>query len=548
MPTYYASLACALVLGGLHALAFAPEPFPAWALPFLQILTFAGLSALAWRGRTVRRSALIGAAFGMGHFGIGISWIFTSLHDYGHMVAPLAAGGVLALAIYLSIYPAVAAGLSRWFASQWLDPVTGRPKASASRLAPLLCAIGMAAAWTAMEWIRGVLFTGFPWLNVGYAHVDGPLHGWAPLIGVYGVAFVATLTGAGIAAAAIFLRPAERGAAVGRTGPVLSIGVAGLALALGSGAALLTWVQPHGAPISVRLVQANIPLDDKFDPAFIWQGMDAHRDLAEQPTADGKPMDLILMPETAVPVFQDQLVPEAWQEWVDSARETASTFVLGVPTRDVKPDREYYYNSVITLDAHTTADDLMAGRPEHRYSKHHLVPFGEYVPLGFKWFVNAMIMPLGDFDRGALRQKPFPIAGQHVAINICYEDVFGEELLPAIRPTADESGATILANVSNLAWFGNSLALPQHLQMSRMRVRETGRPMLRATNTGMTAIIDAQAHIQGELPPLTVGILDGKVQGTAGLTPYVRAGNAPILVLVFGLLVLFSWRRRKVSA
>lgn len=545
MPTYYASLACALVLGAIHALAFAPAPLPAWALPLLQILAFVGLSALAWRSRTVKRAALTGAMFGMGHFGVGISWIFTSLHVYGHMVAPLAAGGVLALAIYLSIYPALAAGLSRWFAGQWLDAETGKPRVDASRYAPVACALGMAAAWTATEWLRGVLFTGFPWLNVGYAHVDGPLHGWAPLVGVYGVAFMASLVGAGIAAAGLFSRRSPTSADGYRAGPVLALSAAALVLVLGSAAALLNWVRPHGAPISVRLVQANIPLDDKFDPAFIWQGMDAHRDLAEQATPDGKPMDLILMPETAVPVFQDQLVPEAWQEWVDSAREARSTFVLGVALRDVKPDREYYYNGVVTLDANTTTEDLIAGRPGHRYSKSHLVPFGEYVPPGFKWFVNAMIMPLGDFDRGVPRQKPFPIAGQHVAMNICYEDVFGEELLPAIRPHGDEPGATVLANVSNLAWFGDSLALPQHLQMSRMRVRETGRPMLRATNTGMTAIIDAGAQVQAELPPLTVGILDGKVQGTTGLTPYTRTGNVPTLVLTAGLLALFSWRRRQ---
>lgn len=526
--------ALALLLGAIHALAFAPGPLPAWALPLAQITTFAGLAALIWTAWSAKRAAFIGGVFGVGHFSVGISWIFTSLHDYGHMAAPLAAAGVLALALYLSIYPAVAAWLSRWLAHRWLHPGND---GETSPLAPVACAVLLASAWTAGEWLRGVLFTGFPWLNVGYAHVDGPLHGWASLLGVYGVAWMATLAGAGIAASRLF----RSRSLASQTYPLLLVA---LALTGGLLASTLTWVGPAGDPLSVRLVQANIPQDDKFDPALIWQGMDAHRALAMRPTADGEPLDMILMPETVVPVFQDQLTPEAWQEWVDSAAQTSSTFVMGVAIRDARPDRDYYYNGVITLDGQTPALDLVAGRPGHRYSKNHLVPFGEFVPTGFRWFVDAMVMPLGDFDRGAPRQKPFAIGDQHVAMNICYEDVFGEELLPALHAEGSEPGATVLANISNLAWFGDSLALPQHLQMSRMRVRETGRPMLRATNTGMTAIVDADARVQGQLEPLTAGVLDGTVQGTTGLTPYARAGNLPMLVVIAGLLLLFFFRRK----
>ncbi|WP_345251758.1 apolipoprotein N-acyltransferase, partial [Pigmentiphaga soli] len=314
-------------------------------------------------------------------------------------------------------------------------------------------------------------------------------------------------------------------------------------LAIGIVSARIDWVEPSGAPIQVRLVQGNIPLSEKFDPEEIFRTMDRQRVLAESPRAAG-PADLTLLPETAVPVFQDQLTPEAWQDWTGSAQRAGSTFVLGVALRQSRPDRDYYYNGVIALDAHTPPDELVAGTVAQRYSKRHLVPFGEFVPPGFRWFVDAMVMPLGDFDRGAPRQQPFDIAGQHVAPNVCYEDVFGEELLPAVRPTASAPGATILANVSNLAWFGDSLALPQHLQMSRMRVRETERPMLRATNTGMTAVIDAQARVAAVLPPLTEGVLDAAVQGTRGLTPYARTGNAPVLALLAVLLAWGAWRRR----
>lgn len=535
----YAALAAALILGMLQGLAFAPTPFSAWFLPVLQLSTFGGMSWLTWRATGLRSAIWIGAAFGGGTFLVGVSWIYISLHVYAFMAAPLAALGVGLLAAYLSLYPALATGVAWWLSQR---PTTADGPA---RLAsPLVCVLAMAAAWTGSEWLRGVLFTGFPWLNIGYAHVDGPLQGWAPLLGVYGVAFAAALTASGLvwAASAVAERGTVRIAAALRPGwraPAAALA----ALAAGMAGAAWNWVQPYGSPLAVRLVQANIPLSDKFDPTQIWQGMDLHRDLAEAPRADGKPIALTLLPETAVPVFQDQLSAAAWKEWVDSAALRGGTFALGVAMRDIHPDRDYYYNSVISLDGRSSPEQLVAGRVAHRYDKRHLVPFGEFVPPGFRWFVDEMVMPLGDFDRGRERQKPFDVGGQYIAMNICYEDVFGEELLPAVRPGPADPGATILANVSNLAWFGNSLALPQHLQMSRMRVRETGRPMLRATNTGMTAVVDERAQVVGELAPHTAGALDATVQGTTGLTPYARTGNVPVLFIVAALLAVLGWLR-----
>src|SRR5690606_10848644 len=172
-------------------------------------------------------------------------------------------------------------------------------------------------------------------------------------------------------------------------------------------------------------------------------------------------------------------------------------------------------------------------RLPYRYDKSHLVPFGEFVPTGFRWFVDAMVIPLGDFNRGPARQQPFDIAGQRIGFNICYEDVFGEELLPALRPGENgEPGATILANVSNLGWFGNSWALPQHLQIARMRSMETARPTIRATNTGATAIIDEKGSVRHRLPYHQAGVLDASVQGMSGLTPYARWGNFLVLILI----------------
>jgi apolipoprotein N-acyltransferase len=519
----------AAVLGAVQALGFAPEPVPAPFLPLLQLLSFAAFAVLVWRAGSVRRAAWVGGLFGLGNFLAGTSWLYISLHDYGMMAAPLAAGGVFLLSVYLSIYPAFAAALGRWLAG---GPDEARP---------LRAAFALAASWTLGEWLRATVFTGFPWLNIAYAHVDGPLHGWAPVAGAYGVALAAAWVAALAAAAWVWRTAAARAGLM-----LLGLLVTGWALGMA------TWVSPNGEPLAVRLVQGNASLADKFDPRKTWDLMDRHLGLTlSSPDAGADAPALVVLPETTISLFQNQLSVKAWQEWTDAAAAAKATLALGVaihePGSAGQPDR--YYNSVVGVQPDTPPESLVSGRPALRYDKRHLVPFGEFIPFGFRWFVDAMVMPLGDFDRGGVRQPPFVVRDQRVAMNICYEDVFGEELLPALRPGADGTpGATIFANVSNLAWFGDSFALSQHLQMSRMRVRETGRPMLRATNTGVTAAIAADGTVTGELARYTTGRLDVTVQGTTGLTPYARTGNVPVLLLAAaGLAVLASlrWRARR---
>jgi apolipoprotein N-acyltransferase len=519
----------AVLLGAIQALSFAPEPIPAPFLPLLQLLSFAGFAVLVWRAASVRRAATAGALFGLGNFLAGTSWLYISLHDFGMMAAPLAAGGVFLLSVYLSIYPALAAALGRWLAG---DAATARP---------LRAAFALALAWTLGEWLRATVFTGFPWLNIAYAHVDGPLHGWAPVAGAYGVALAASLVAA-LAGAAWVWRGAAR-----RAGMVLLA-----VLVIGWVLGLSTWVTPHGEPLAVRLVQGNAPLSEKFDPRKTWDLMDRHLSLTlAAPAAGAAAPALVVLPETTISLFQNQLSAKAWQEWTDAAAAAKATLALGVAIHDPgsagQPDR--YYNSVVGVRADTPPESLVSGRPSLRYDKRHLVPFGEFIPFGFRWFVDAMVMPLGDFDRGGVRQTPFAVRDQFVAMNICYEDVFGEELLPALHPGADGTpGATMFANVSNLAWFGDSFALSQHLQMSRMRVRETGRPMLRATNTGVTAAIAADGSMTGELERFAIGRLDVMVQGTTGFTPYARTGNVPVLLLILaGLAALAAlrWQARR---
>ncbi|MEI2418110.1 apolipoprotein N-acyltransferase [Orrella sp. JC864] len=508
--------------GAAYALVFAPDPLPAWALAPVHLLALAVLARLSLDARSVRQAAAGGWLFGWIACVIGVYWLYISMHTYGFMPAPLAAAGVLALAAYLALYFALAAGLARWVAH---------------RRGALPAALAWAGAWTLAEWLRGVVFTGFPWLNAGYAHLDSPLAGWAPLGGVYAVAFVSAFCAAAIA---FLWRENPR-----RAEPRQSIPAAlAIVLALAGWAlAQWQWWTPHGEPLQVRLVQGAVDQNDKFNPELLQAGLHRHLELAGTPTGPDAPApELIVLPETIMPVFQDRLPPALWQAWRDLAGRQGSTILLGAPLRDREQGR--VTNSVVPITAQTDLQALMAGRPAHRYDKRHLVPFGEFIPWGFRWFVQAMSIPLGDFDRGPARQTPFTLGGRQIAPNICFEDVFGEELRPALFPGKDGSpGANILVNFSNLGWFGDSWALRQHLQISRMRAIELARPMLRATNTGATAAIDADGQVLAQLPPMRPGVLGLAIQGTEGLTPYARAGNAPILLLAALLLAALALRR-----
>lgn len=512
--------------GAVHALAFAPGPLPAGTLAAVQVLALTVLALQARYASRPRRAFALGWWFSTVSFSTGLYWLFISMNHYGGLSAPLAAAGVLALSAFLAIFPGAACALALWLA-----PVAGARRPAA----PWLAVLVWAAAWTATEWLRATILTGFPWLNIGYAHVDGPLAGWAPLLGVHGMAFIAA---AAAAALASLLRLRSRGNARAAL-MVLALTLAGWPLSL------IEWSHPEGLPLNVRLVQGNIGQSQKFDPALMRHGLERHFELASRPPAANEPRpDLIVLPETVLPVFQDQLDPRIWEAWRDVARRQKAAIVMGVPLHTGslgQPSR--YTNSAIGFDGDTPVAALAEGQGLPRYDKRHLVPWGEYVPPGFRWFVEMLDIPLGDFDRGDARQTPFAIRDQHLALNICYEDLFGPELLPPLRPgPGGEPGATLLVNLSNLGWFGDTWALRQHLQIGRLRTLETARPMITATNTGLTAAIDAQGRVLASLPAHSEGVLAVTVQGTSGLTPYVRYGDLLLVLLVSALLVAAAAR------
>ncbi|MGB6104030.1 MAG: apolipoprotein N-acyltransferase [Pusillimonas sp.] len=524
-----------LALGAVHALSFAPGPLPHWILPFVQIFTLAVLAFFVFRAATVAQAALGGFLFGASHFAVGLYWLYISMNEYGGMAAPLAAAAVALLAACLALFITLATALARSLSRHLLQ-------GHANYGRQVLAAAVWASCWTLAEWLRGTLFTGLPWLNIGYAHVEGMLAHWAPLVGVYGLAWLAAFAAGAIALLACAKDTANDAKAAVGVGLAIVSGLIGIALGH------VTWSKPQGEPLMVRLVQGNVPQSEKFDPQLIQSGMATYAELAALPpkTPDAAP-ELIVLPETVIPLFQNRVAPQLWQQWLAIAHERKADILMGVPLHDRHNNTDRYTNSAIAFDADTPLHALTTGSTRRRYDKHHLVPFGEFVPPGFRWFVDSMRIPLGDFNRGPVRQPLFPIKDQMVAPDICYEDVFGEEIIQAVRDSAAYGpGATMLINLSNLGWFGDSWALRQHLQISRMRALETARPMLRATNTGMTAAIAPNGVVRAALEPMSKGVLDVEVQGMTGLTPYVRWGNLPVLAgsILLLLLGLGLGRRR----
>jgi apolipoprotein N-acyltransferase len=518
----------ALAAGAANTLSFAPTPHGGW----LELAIFAFF--FAWLTRTTgwKSAALTGGAFGFGNFVTGVWWLYVSMHFYGGMAAPLAAAAVVLFSLYLAVYPALAAGVWSFCAGHARNGAA----ADDTPFSPTWHgALAFASAWAIGEWLRGTVFTGFPWLASGYAQVDGPFAGFAPVAGVYGVGWMLALVAALIVQAVLALlssRKPDQSADASRNGNGAKPGVArvvvpgAIALALVAAGLLLPlvqWTVPANAPLTVRLLQGNVKQEMKFEESGMRAAIDQYQQMITS-----KPADLIVTPETAIPVLAQQL-PAPFASAVRNFSDSTGTAILfGAIGGTITPEGQVidYTNSLFGVTPGT--------RDVYRYDKHHLVPFGEFVPWGFRWFVNLMSIPLGDFFRGAPVQKPFIVHNQPVAVDICYEDIFGEEIARTIRESDTPAG--VLINSTNLAWFGDTIALDQHLQIARMRSLETGRPMLRATNTGMTAAIDANGKVLGRLTPYTIGSLDVTVQGTAGRTPYITSGNNTVLAVSLLLL------------
>ena len=474
-------------------------------LSWLQCLAMAAFVGVLNLCRNPRQAALAGLVFTTIWLSSVFWWLYVALHTYAGLPGVVAAIAIVSLAAALALYYAAASYLYVYL------------RGKRAWVASLL----FAALWTGAEMARGTWLTGFGWGATGYAHLDGWLAPYIPWLGAYGVTALSAWLSANLAQ----LRSVAR----------VSKSLCVLVLAVGAWASYApkSWTQPHG-DLQVTLLQGNIPQDEKFEAgsgvplALEWY--------AQQLQANRSP--LVIAPETAIPLLPQQLPERYWQTLQQRFATGSQAALIGFPLGSFK---DGYTNSALGIAPQATA--------LWRYDKHHLVPFGEFIPPFFKWFTQMMNIPLGDFNRGALGQPSFAWAGQRLAANICYEDLFGEELATRFVNVAE--APTIFVNISNMGWFGDSIAIDQHLNISRMRALEFERPFVRATNTGATVIMDHHARVTASLPRATRGVLVGQVQGREGLTPFAwwvsRWGLWPMWLIVLGVLAL-AWNVKRRDA
>ncbi len=486
----------ALAAGALTPLCMAP--FDYWPLALLSL----GLLYLGLRELAPKPALLRGWCYGFGLFGAGTSWIYVSINVYGN-ASPLLAGFLMLL---FSASVALFFALPAWIWSRWLRNGYG-----------LGDALAFAALWVAQEAFRGWFLTGFPWLYSGYSQLDGPLSGLAPLGGVW-------LIGFALAFSAALLVNLPRLRAQPRA---FSAGLLILLLCWGGGWSLQqhSWTSPAGPALSVAAIQGNVAQNMKWDPAQLNAQLALYRDLS----ISGQRVDLIVWPETAVPVLKDY-ASGYLESMAALANSRNSALITGVPVREVDADgSKRFYNAITVI-----------GQGEGTYLKQKLVPFGEYVPLQdlLRGLIAFFDLPMSDFARGPADQPLLQAKGYQIAAYICYEVVYPE------FAAGLAAQSNLLLTVSNDAWFGKSIGPLQHLQMAQMRALEAGRWMIRATNTGVTTLIDPFGRLSTRLPQFEQGVLYGEVLPMQGLTPYLRWHSWPLTILC-GLLLLGAARARK---
>lgn len=482
--------------GAALALAFAP--FNVWPLAVL----CPAVLFLLWQGAAPRRAAQTGFWFSAGTFLAGTYWLYHSVHIIGDApiwIALLLMSGLVAImGGYMAL---VGYGLARWGPGEgWLRWIVALP-----------------AAWVALEWFRGWFLSGFPWLALGYSQLDTPLAGYAPLLGVYGVSAIAALT-AGVITALVF-RPhsASLRALIVPSAGVFAVWIGGYAFTFAE------WTQPTGTPLRVAIVQGAVPQALKWSAEQRQRTLALYRDLTKPHLGT----DIIVWPEAALPALAhdiDGYLADRRRE----VTQAGSDLVTGLLHADLTT--RSIYNGLVSLR-----------HPDEWYNKRRLVPFGEFfpVPAFVRDWMRLMSLPYSDMTPGERHQAPLSAAGQKLGATICYEDAYGSEQLDVLRV------ATLLVNVTNDAWFGDSTAPHQHLEISRMRALEAGRMLLRGANDGVTALIDANGEIVDALPQFRPGVLTGVVQPRHGLTPYARVGNWPVVLLsMMGLVVAVMTARR----
>ncbi len=485
-PVIWQSLG-AIFSGGIIPLAFAPFDLPAVAIFSIAVLFY------LWCQAKPKKAFILGYLYGLAMFGFGVSWLHISINLFGGVNFAGAIAITFALVAYLALYPAITGYFVRKYCSSC---ATG-----------IFLLLAAPAFWVFGEWCRSWIFTGLPWLNLAYSQTNSVLSAFSPLTGIYGVSWLVCLI------AALFLY-------ILLTTQIRKKIYAASTILIIYGACFLLngiqWTRADAGVKQVALIQGAVPQEIKWQEDHRQTTIDLYLALSK-PHWQG---DLIIWPETAIPMFYHQAKP-LLEKLLDMVDQNHATFLTGIPI--YSPEDRKFYNSVIVL----MRDDLDI------YHKYHLVPFGEYLPLD-NWLrpvLDSMGIPMSDFSPGD--NRPLVRAGDiTVGVSICYEDVFGEEVIRALP----EAG--LLVNVSNDAWFGDSLAPHQHLQMAQMRAKETGRYLLRSTNTGISAIIDQKGRIVSRSPQFQPHALTGHVRVFHGSTPYSLMGNYPVIILLAMILAI----------
>jgi apolipoprotein N-acyltransferase len=478
----------ALAAGALAPLAFSPVDL--WPLGLLSV----ALLYLLLQDTAPRRAALLGWCYGLGWFGVGTSWIYVSISVYGNAAPPLAFLVTLLFVMVLALYFAL-------FGWLW--------RAHGSRRLPLA---GFAACWVLCEWLRGWLFTGFPWLQLGSAHVTTLFSGLAPVFGVAGLSLVLALLGASLAELGKRLWQGLPARQLLRT----PLSLLPLLLLLGAwGSRQLQWVEPAGGPVTVGVVQGNIAQGRKFDENYLQDIIDTY-DILSAPLWQH---DFVLWPETALPLLREN-AGHILDYFEAQANDHGSTLVTGIFDRNASSGR--IHNSITVL-----------GAGQGSWHKQKLVPFGEYVPLRevLANLLQLFALPMSSLAPGPAQQELLQVAGRPAAAFICYEIVYADFVR---RYGAD---ADFLLTISNDTWFGSSWGPPQHLQIAAMRARELGRYLVRATNDGISAIIDERGNVVQRSGQFRKDILQGELLPFRQRTPFAYWGSWPVLLLA-GLLLL----------
>jgi len=486
------------IAGGLTTLAYAP--YTLWWMP---LLTVAMLVFMLHGATGAKQASLLGFSFGAGWFGAGISWVHVSIDQFGGLPLVASLALMALLVIYLSLFPAFASWLSYRLRYRALTPLL------------------FAACWTLAEWLRAELLTGFPWLSLGYSQTSAGLTNFAPLIGETGISFLLVFSAAALAQLCVSQRALPR---------YIYVLLAGFAFVISPYLKQFNGWHYTDKHISVLLVQGNVKQELRWAPEQEWPTMLKYLDL----TRPHFQTDLVIWPEAAIPKLEP--LAEDYLDNLNRAALYADTAVIsGILDYNFKSQQAW--NNLIVLGKRQpddTSGDYFYGHA-NRYSKHHLLPIGEFVPLEnwLRHLAPIFDLPMSSFTRGGYVQPNLVANGFHLLPAICFEIAFPAQI--AANMTADTQ---LLLTVSNDAWFGDSIGPHQHLQIAQMRALEFGRPLLRATNTGVTATLDASGVISAKAAQFSETVLTDTLQLSQGMTPYASYGDWPLRI--FSLVILFS--------